>query len=309
MAVKRRRTWKQRLLRATLVLMVIWAVACGLAAWKLTRRLRSAYDEPAPRIDGVTVENHRLSTADGHDIGAWYIPGRPGRGTVLVLHGYASSRSRMRRLVTALAEDGLGVMAITFRAHGDSSGQVNDIGYSARHDVVAAVEFLERRRPGGRVVVCGTSQGAAAAIFAAGELGTRVHGYLLDCPYRDLETAVWKRVSGRLPPVLDYAVYAGLRLWAPAFMPVPVERVDPCARIGDIPDSVPVVIAAGEFDRYVGMDEIEALLEPVKSHGQVVVFPRARHSRLFRADPVRYRQVLGQLLAPAAPPAQARLAS
>jgi len=31
---------------------------------------------------------------------------------------------------------------ISLRAHGDSTGDFNDVGYSARHDVVVAVEFL-----------------------------------------------------------------------------------------------------------------------------------------------------------------------
>ena len=32
--------------------------------------------------------------------------------------------------------------------------------------------------------------GAAAAVFASGELARRVHGYVLECPYQDLKTAV-----------------------------------------------------------------------------------------------------------------------
>ncbi len=84
------------------------------------------------------------------------------------------------------------------RAHGDSSGEFNDIGYSARLDVVAAVEFLERRRPARPILIHGTSLGAAAATFAAEELGHRVHGYVLECPYRDLRTAVWNRAEKAL---------------------------------------------------------------------------------------------------------------
>ena len=46
-----------------------------------------------------------------------------------------------------LALSGYPILMISLRAHGDSTGEFNDIGYGA-HDVVAAVEFLERRHPG-----------------------------------------------------------------------------------------------------------------------------------------------------------------
>src|SRR5437016_12545555 len=99
---------------------------------------------------------------------------------------------------------------ISLRAPGDSTGDFNDIGFSARHDVIAAVEFLERRRPGRPVVVLGVSLGAAAAIFAAGELGHRVQGYILESPYQDLKVAVRNRVETYLPPVVDRLAYQGL---------------------------------------------------------------------------------------------------
>ena len=47
-----------------------------------------------------------------------------------------------------LAGEGLTTMTISLRAHGDSSGQRTSFGYGARHDLIAAVEFLEREFPG-----------------------------------------------------------------------------------------------------------------------------------------------------------------
>ena len=70
---------------------------------------------------------------------------------------------------------------------------------AARRDVYAAVEFLERRHPGRPVIVDGNSMGAAAAIFAAGDLGHRVAAYILESPYQDLKVAVWNRIDNWLP--------------------------------------------------------------------------------------------------------------
>jgi alpha/beta superfamily hydrolase len=73
-----------------------------------------------------------------------------------------------------LAEAHFTVLAISLHAHGDSTGEINDVGWSARHDVTAAVAFLQRECPKQPVYIVGGSLGAAAAIFAAGELVGRL---------------------------------------------------------------------------------------------------------------------------------------
>ena len=136
-----------------------------------------------------------------------------------MLHGHKGRRQNSLGRAEILAEQGYAVLMVTLRAHGDSSGDYDDIGFGARHDVIAAVAFLETRRPGRPVIVDGNSMGAAAAVFAARELGHRVCGYILESPYQDLKVAVWNRTEMALPPVLSLAAYAGLRLVAPSSCP------------------------------------------------------------------------------------------
>ena len=177
---------------------------------------------------------------------------------------------------------------ISLRAHGDSSGEFNDIGYSARHDVVAAVEFLERRQPGRPIVVMGVSLGSAAAVFALGELGRRVHGYILESPYQDLKTAVWNRTATYLPPVFAQLAYVGLRAVSPLFVPH-LDEISPLRAIDGIPASVPVLIVAGEADPLARPAEAKALLERLAGHGDLLLFPGAGHHNLLDSAPDDYR--------------------
>ena len=163
-----------------------------------------------------------------------------------------------------LAAEGCTVLLVSLRAHGDSSGEYNDIGYGARHDVIAAVDFLERRRPGKPIVIHGTSMGAAAAVFASGELARRVHGYVLECPYRDLKTAVWNRVEDALPPVLDRVAYQGPARRRPLVFP-DLGKISPVAAVGGIPADVPVLILAGGQDRRARPEEARAIHDRVRS--------------------------------------------
>jgi uncharacterized protein len=270
-----------------------WLGASLGVAYHLTHRRSPPFAEPAPDVAWGTFESHRFPTRDGHEIGAWYAQGREDAPSVLLLHGHKGSRGQCLGRAELLAEHGCSVLLISLRAHGDSTGELDDIGYGARRDVVAAVEFLERRRPDKPIVILGTSMGAAAATFAAEELAHRVRGYILESPYRDLRRAVRNRTENQLPPVLDWIAYRGLLTVAPLFLPH-LERISPYEAIGRVPADVPILIVAGQEDLSARRDEAEALFDRVRSHGELLIFDGAGHLQMMETDPIRYRRsVLG----------------
>ena len=128
-------------------------------AYRLTRRAQPPFPEPFPAADWGKFEPHRLKTIDGQEIGAWLVVGSGDAASILLIHGIGASRSACLSRAKILATQGCSVLMISLRAHGDSTGEFNDMGYGARHDVVAAVEFLERQRPGKPIVVHGLSMG------------------------------------------------------------------------------------------------------------------------------------------------------
>jgi uncharacterized protein len=197
-----------------------------------------------------------------------------------------------------LAREGFGVMAVSLRCHGDSTGTSHDVGYSARHDVIAAVEVIERQRPGGRIIICGSSFGAAAAAYASGELGDRVHGYLFDSLYGDLRTALWNRLDHRLPCGVRHMAYGSLRVWAPVFLPVAVDALRPADHVARISPTIPIVIAVGSEDFRSPPREARAMYDTVRSHAELVEFAGAGHSLLNVSDPARYATTLRGRLPP-----------
>ncbi len=283
--VKRRLV--RRLVVTATILGVLWLAVCSLVAYKLTHRRGARAEEVAPSPAWGRLEKQRLQTRDGEEVGAWFIDGHPDAASVLVLHGHKGHRGHSLGRAEILAAKGYAVLMLTLRAHGDSTGDYDDIGYGARNDVIAGVDFLESRRPGRPVIVDGNSLGAAAAVFAGRELGRRVRGYILESPYRDLRAAVWNRVEQALPPVLDLAAYAGLNLVAPVFLPH-IDEISPIKAIAGIPEDVPVLILAGGGDHLAPLDEARELHEQVASHGRLVVFPGDGHGDLLGARPELY---------------------
>ncbi|HET6883937.1 MAG TPA: alpha/beta fold hydrolase, partial [Pirellulales bacterium] len=215
----------KRLGIAVAILVALWLLSSAVVTWRLTRRSRPPFAEPAAKITWAAVEDHRLATADGQKIGAWLARGAPDRGCVLLLHGNGASRTSMAGVMRLLVAEGLTVISISLRSHGDSTGELNDFGFGARHEVVEAVRFLESQFPGRPIFIVGRSLGAAAALFAADELGDRVAGYVLEQPYNDLSSATFNRLQSHLPPPLDWVAYGGMRCVSLALLPVDLKEI------------------------------------------------------------------------------------
>ncbi len=289
-----RKRWLRRGLMAFAALAGLWLLASAAVGWMLTRRARPVAEEPLPKALAGLAEAVRLTTRDGERLGAWFLPGRADTPVVLVLHGNGRSRSDCLPQAALLRELGCPALLVTLRAHGDSSGELNDCGYSARHDVVACIDWLEERTPGRRVVVWGQSLGSAAALFAAEEVGERVGGYLLECPYRDLRTAVRNRTRFYLPPVLDQVAYAGLLAVSSLILPS-LDDISPQRAASSVPRHVPVLILAGGADRKAPPEEARAIAAQIAS-AEVIVFEDPDHLQLPDADPERYRRVVSRFL-------------
>jgi alpha-beta hydrolase superfamily lysophospholipase len=284
----RLRRWLKRTATAAVVLVLIWLAVSFGVAYKLTRRPHAPFAEPPPSVAWATIEPVRLRTSDGLELGAWYMPGRPDSPSAVLMHGYRSRRSESMPLAAILVKEGYGVLAVTLRAHGDSEGDYTDVGYSSWRDVVAAVAWLETRRPGKPILVQGTSMGAAAAIYAADELQMRVSAYILECPFDDIRSAIRHRISSHLPWPLDNVAYAGLRLFAPIFLP-DLDRMAPVKLVAAIPATVPVLVMAGGRDQRARPAEVRAVHERIAGHARLVVFPEADHGHLSEQCGEAYR--------------------
>jgi len=288
--------WRsRRWLRVLGLAVVAWLVVSLFVGYQLTRRRRPPFAEPVPHVAWGHFESTRLVTRDGEHLGAWFAEGRDEAPSVLLLHGNGGQRGNCLSRAEIFAAQGCSVLLISLRAHGESTGEFNDIGLSARHDVVAAIDYLERRRPGRSVVVLGTSMGAAAALFASSELAHRVSGYILESPYEHLRRAVWNRTRNALPPVIDWIAYQGLSLASILILP-DLDAIAPVEAVKGVPADVPVLILAGGEDRLAHPDEARAIYERVKRHGQLIMFETASHLNFLERDPGRYRRSVVEFL-------------
>ncbi|VTU02156.1 Uncharacterized protein OS=Cystobacter fuscus DSM 2262 GN=D187_000964 PE=4 SV=1: Abhydrolase_5 [Gemmataceae bacterium] len=286
--------WRRRcawLAAFVAIAVIAWLSASYAAVLHLTRRSRPPYPEPVPEVAWGRITSARLTTADGQELGAWFVDGRADRPLVVLLHGNGGSRSAGLAEAKLVARAGHPVLMVSLRAHGDSTGEVNDFGFSARYDVIAAVEWLRERHPGRPVVVWGRSLGSAAALFAASDLGEHVCGYVLECPYRDLRTATRNRTRTYLPPGLEFVAFTGFSAVAPLVLPH-ADDISPVSAARGVPPSALVLVLAGGADRRATAAEAAAIAEAIGPRTELVVIEGGDHLQLAAAAPERYRAAI-----------------
>ena len=114
-----------------------------LAAWGLQRQLIYLPDrsDPGSPPPGLEVEEVRLTTEDGLELGAWFVPADgQAHATVLALPGNAGSRQLRAPLAAGLVERGHAVLLLDYRGYGGNPGRPDQQGLVA--DARAARDHL-----------------------------------------------------------------------------------------------------------------------------------------------------------------------
>ena len=120
-----------------------------------------------PAHQGLPFEDVRMLAPDGTALAAWYVPGRAGGRTVLLLHGNGGNISHYLRTLVVLHQLGHGVLALDYRGYGASAGTPSEVGLY--QDAAAAFDYLvsERQLAPRQIVIYGRSLGGAVATWLA----------------------------------------------------------------------------------------------------------------------------------------------
>jgi uncharacterized protein len=134
----------------------------------------------APAAAGLPeAEELMLSSADGEKLVVWHVPPRGSKPVILYFHGNAGALDLRAGRFKWLVADGNGLVALSYRGYGGSSGKPSESGLIL--DGIAAYEFAIARYPIKRIVAWGESLGTGVAVALAAEHA--VGGIILDAPF------------------------------------------------------------------------------------------------------------------------------
>ena len=257
---------------------------------------------PRPRIRetpfnlDLAFETHHFRTSDGLTLEAWRIPLTPDiepRGMVLLFHGYGDSKSSLLTEARVFHSMGYEPVLVDFRGSGGSEGDTTTIGYDEAEDVWTSVAYAGRW-PGSRhLVVFGSSMGAAAVLRAAAIHDLPVDALILQAPFASLTEAVEHRFQRLHAPSFPAAKM--LVFWGGVQQGFDGLHHDPVRYAERV--RVPVLLLHGARDPLACLDEARAIHAHLAGRKELVVFPRASHQSLYRADRPRWRAAVTTFLA------------
>lgn len=268
------------------------AAILAQASCAVARPAQTAVGSPPAELGGESVT---FPSASGATVHAWYSPGRPGLGSVLVLHGVGANRLAMRGRARFLHEAGYAVLVPDLQAHGETRGAHVTYGALESRDAAAALAYLRARVPGERVGVIGISMGGAATLVGAGPL--RADAFVLESVYPTIEDAVRDRLRAWLGPLRRLADASSgplLRILGDRIGVRP-DELRPIDRIAGV--TAPILLIAGTADRYTPLVESRALFARACAPKSFWAVRGAGHEDLHAYAPVEYERRVGAFLA------------
>lgn len=211
----------------------------------------------APEAAGFPeAEEHVLSTADGEKVIIWHVPAQPGQAVVIYFPGNGDFLAGNVGRFRAIAADGTGLVALSYRGYAGSSGQPSEQGLL--QDAAAAYVFTAARYTPDRIVLWGFSLGTGAAVAVAAE--QPVGKLILEAPYTSMAD-----VAARHFPVLPVRWLLRDRFHSDQRM----------ARV-----TAPLLVMHGERDLTIPIEFGERLFRLAPGSKQFVRFPLGGHDDL-----------------------------
>ena len=250
----------RRAARGLVVAVVVIVVVLGVF-WTLQRSLiylpQGEPADPAARTV-AGADDVSLTTADGLELGAWYVPAQSGQPTVLVANGNAGHRGLRAPLAAALAQHGLGVLLFDYRGYAGNPGSPSEDGLA--DDARAARAFLVEQAgvPPEALIYFGESLGAGVVVRLAAEHPPAA--LVLRSPFTSLADV--GRVHYPFLPVRTL-----LRDRYPVLETIP--RID-----------VPTVVVLGTSDSIIPPEQSRAVASAAPRLWRLVEVPGADHNDL-----------------------------
>jgi fermentation-respiration switch protein FrsA (DUF1100 family) len=202
------------------------------------------------------AEEITLTTADSEQLVAWHVAPQSDMPVILYFPGNGGSLRHRADRFAQLVQDGFGVVAVSYRGFGGSTGSPSEAGLLL--DADAAYVFCTDRYTAERIIVWGESLGTGVAAALASKQA--VGRLILEAPFTSAA-----EVARRSYPLIPVGL-----LMKDQF------RSD--ARIGAV--TVPTLVLHGELDRVVPIAFGERLYTAIRAPKRFVRFPDGEHEGL-----------------------------
>lgn len=262
-----------------------------LRTWRLMtgKKLPKSLIENYPVIPYDTIQ---LTTSKGVKLEAWYMKADSAKGTVILFHGLSSNKGNVLNEAYEFQSMGYNTMLVDIRAHGNSEGVANSIGYKESEEVKLAYEYVSKNGEK-NIVLWGMSLGAVIISKAIWQYDLRPQKIILEMPFDRLQDHLRARakITGFPGEPFGFIVtfWTGIEQGYWGFGHKTNKYVQKI--------SCPVLLQWGNADEYVSKNETEKIFKAIgSSEKQWVVYEGAGHEPLLGANESLWQKSVSDFL-------------
>jgi len=184
----------------------------GFLVYRIVKPQRTSTEINMASFPGRPEVLEFTAPGGGEKREGWFFPGLRGAATIILCHGYESSRGELLTLESALQDHQYNVFIFDFAAHG-ANGGISTLGYHEADEVRGAVDLLATRPDldPTRMGLWGYNMGAYAALREA-ENDKRIRALVLDSVYDEpkqmVKAGVERNGLGKFPLMVRAAEFS-----------------------------------------------------------------------------------------------------
>ncbi len=296
--------WLKRLLKALIVVFITLNAFAFLGSYYMTHvvepgsvgiGLPKPQSTRTPGDRGLAYTTERIDLGQSTWLETWKIPSQlpTPRGTALLFHGNLGTKGgQLIGPAQSFSELGYESLLVDFQGSGGSSGNAITIGMREAREVQAALQYARDTNMPAPYMMYGVSMGSAAIMRAITVLDNDPDAIIVELPFTRLLDAVKSRIEYlHLPSAI---VTEALVFWGGfqhGFNGFAHNPIDYATNI-----DIPALVLHGEQDRWMTVEEIQAIADNFAGPKQLVISADAGHHQLIGVDRQLWNTSLAKFL-------------
>jgi len=224
-----------------------------------------------------TVDYETVLLQSNKKLECWWLPTSNAHGTVIVFHGYGSSKAGMLDKAYLFRQMGYNVLLPDFMGSGGSEGNQTTIGYKEAENVKTCYDYIHQKGESD-IVLFGTSMGAVSILKALHDYPISPASIIIECPFGSTYKTVEARFKMLHVPAFPMA--ALLTFWGGAENGFNAFKHNPTTYAQSV--RCPTLLLYGEKDEKVSRAEIGKIYQNLQGPKQLQTFPEAGHDNYLK---------------------------